>query len=58
MLLLTSTSDILRLITGSAASTIEVHASFVDLNGTTVTPGREARVRRYHRSGTSGPLKR
>lgn len=40
MLLLTSTSDILRLITGAAASTIEVHASYVDLNGTTVTPGR------------------
>ena len=40
MLLLTSTSDILRLITSAAASTIEVHASFVDLNGTAVTPGR------------------
>lgn len=40
MLLLTSTSDIIRLITSAAASTIEVHASYVDLNGTTVTPGR------------------
>ena len=40
MLLLTSTSDVLRLITATATSTIEVHASFVDINGTTVTPGR------------------
>ena len=41
MLLLNSTSDILRLITGAAASTIDVHASYVDLNGTTVTAGRK-----------------
>lgn len=41
MLLLTSTSDVIRLITGTATSTIEVHASFVDLSGTTVTPGRK-----------------
>lgn len=40
MLLLASTSDILRLVTGTATSTIEVHASYIDLNGTTVTPGR------------------
>lgn len=40
MLLLTSTSDLVRVVTGSAASTITVHASYVDLNGTTVTPGR------------------
>jgi len=40
MLLLTSTSDIVRLITGAAASTIEVHTSYVDVNGTTITPGR------------------
>lgn len=40
MLLLTSTSDILRVITGSAANNIEVHASWVDVNGTTITPGR------------------
>lgn len=40
MLLLTSTSDLLRVITGTATSTIEVHASYVDLSGTTVTPGR------------------
>lgn len=39
MLLLTSTNDLVRVITGSA-STIEVHASYVDLSGTTVTPGR------------------
>lgn len=41
MLLLTSTSDVVRVVTGSAASTIDVHASWVDLNGTTVTPGRQ-----------------
>lgn len=41
MLLLTSTSDLIKVVTGSAASTIEVHASYVDLNGTTVTPGRQ-----------------
>ena len=40
MLLLTSTSDQLQLVTSAATSTIEVHASWVDLNGTTVTPGR------------------
>lgn len=39
MLNLASTSDILRVVT-SAAAQIEVHASWVDLNGTTVTPGR------------------
>jgi len=37
MLNLSSTSDIIRVITASVAS-IEVHASWVDLNGTTVTP--------------------
>jgi hypothetical protein len=40
MLLLTSTSDIIRLVTGTATSTIEVHASYVDANGSTITPGR------------------
>lgn len=40
MLLLTSTSDIIRIVTGSAVSTIGVHASYVDKNGTTFTPGR------------------
>jgi hypothetical protein len=39
MLLLASTSDLLRVITGSAV-TVDCHASFVDINGTTVTPGR------------------
>jgi len=39
MLILASTSDLIRVVTGSAAQ-IEVHASWVDLNGTTVTPGR------------------
>lgn len=40
MLLLTSVSDIVRLITGAAASTIEVHTSYVDVSGSTITPGR------------------
>jgi len=40
MLLLTSTSDILRITTGTATSTIEVHASYVDNNAGTITPGR------------------
>ena len=40
MLLLTSTSDIVRLTTSAATSTIEVHASFVDMSGATITPGR------------------
>ena len=40
MILLTSTSDILRLTTSAATSTIEVHTSYVDMNGTTITPGR------------------
>ena len=39
MLILASTSDLIR-VTTSAAAQIEVHASWVDLNGTTVTPGR------------------
>lgn len=40
MLLLTSTSDVVRLVTGTATSTIEVHTSYVDVSGTTITPGR------------------
>lgn len=40
MLNLSSTSDLVRVIT-SAAGDIEVHCSWVDLNGTTVTPGRQ-----------------
>jgi hypothetical protein len=39
MLLLTSTSDIIRVVTGSAAD-VDIHASFVDISGTTVTPLR------------------
>lgn len=38
MLLLTTT-DSIRVVT-SAAADIEVYASYMDLNGTTVTPGR------------------
>jgi hypothetical protein len=40
MLILTSTSDLIRLVTSAAANSIDVHASYVDLSGTTVTPGR------------------
>lgn len=40
MLLLVSTSDKIR-VTTSGAVTTDVHASFVDYNGTTVTPGRQ-----------------
>ena len=39
MLILASTSDLVRVVT-SAAAQIEVHASYVDWNGTAVTPGR------------------
>lgn len=39
MLLLTSTSDILRVVTTGGAD-INVHASWVDWSGTTATPGR------------------
>lgn len=39
MLLLTSTSDIVRVITGAAAD-IEVHSSYVDNNSGVITPGR------------------
>lgn len=39
MLLLTSTSDIVRVVTGSAAD-IDVHASWVDNASGTITPGR------------------
>lgn len=40
MLLLTSTSDILRVVTGSAVTTITVHADWVDNASGTITPGR------------------
>lgn len=39
MLLLTSTSDLVKVITGSAA-TVDVHASYMDNNAGTVTPAR------------------
>lgn len=39
MLLLTSTSDIIRIVTGSAAE-VDVHASYVDNNAGVITPGR------------------
>lgn len=39
MLLLTSTSDIIRIVTGSAAD-VDCHASYVDNNAGTITPGR------------------
>lgn len=39
MILLTSTSDKIRLVTDTAGD-IRVQASYVDLSGTTVTPGR------------------
>ena len=41
MLLLNSTSDLVRLVTSAAASTIEVHASWMDVSGATVTPDRK-----------------
>lgn len=44
MLLLNSTSDAVRLVTGSAANSIDVHVSWMDTNGTTVTPGRQNTV--------------
>jgi len=44
MLLLNSTADVLRLVTGAAANSIDVHASWVDLSGATVTPGRQNTV--------------
>lgn len=39
MLLLESTSDLVQVITGGAQA-VKVHASFVDVNGTVITPGR------------------
>lgn len=41
MLLLTSTSDLVQLVTGTATTNIEVHASWVDNNAGTITPGRQ-----------------
>jgi len=40
MLLLTSTSDLVRVVTGTGSSSIKVHASWVDNASGTITPGR------------------
>jgi hypothetical protein len=40
VLLLTSTSDVIKLVTASAVATIGVHASWVDNASGTITPGR------------------
>src|SRR5580693_1449267 len=40
MLLLTSTSDLVSVVTSSNAE-LDVHASYADYNGTLVTPGRQ-----------------
>lgn len=40
MLILSSASDIIRVVTGTATTTIEVHASWVDNVSGTITPGR------------------
>src|SRR5689334_3825134 len=40
MILLTSTSDLIQAVTASGSTNIDVHASYVDYNGTVVTPGR------------------
>lgn len=39
MLLLTSTSDLIQVVT-SGTQAIKAHASYVDVSGTTITPGR------------------
>lgn len=44
MLLLNSTSDLIRVVTGAAANSIDVHASWMDITGTTTTPGRQNTV--------------
>lgn len=40
MILLNSTSDAVRVVTSAAANAINCHASWMDLHGSTVTPGR------------------
>lgn len=40
MLLLTSTSDLIQLVTGASGASIDVHASYVDNASGTITPGR------------------
>ena len=44
MLLLTSTSDLVQLVTATATTSITVHTSYVDVSGTTITPGRTNQV--------------
>jgi hypothetical protein len=44
MLLLNSTSDVVRVVTSAAANSIDCHASWMDVNGTTITPGRQNTV--------------
>ena len=39
MIQLAATTDLLQLVTGGT-QVVKVHASYVDLTGTTVTPGR------------------
>jgi len=39
VILLASTSDLVRVVTSTAAD-LDVHATWIDLNGTTTTPGR------------------
>lgn len=41
MLLLTSTSDIVRVVVGTAGASVQVHASWVDNNAGAITPGRQ-----------------
>jgi hypothetical protein len=41
LLLLTSTSDLIQVVTGSAVTSMNVQASFVDWDGTVTTPGRK-----------------
>jgi hypothetical protein len=40
MIILASTSDKVQLITGGT-ETVDIHTSYMDYNGTTVTPGRK-----------------
>jgi hypothetical protein len=48
MILLTSTSDLIQAVSGSTGN-IDVHASYVDYNGTVVTPGRTNTCRSQRR---------
>ena len=44
MILLNSTSDVVRVVTSAAANSINCHTSWMDLSGSTVTPGRQNTV--------------